>query len=78
MNKCDFCKFESEYLFAVDAHGAMGKGSMYAFLCHLCQTVNDAYWKLSGISMTTELVITMNRRAFNRYRKEFKNGYQAV
>lgn len=69
---CDFCQIETNNLGFDDAHGAMD-GAMYGFFCDLCYKINDLHWQITGIRLKAELEITMNRRAFNRMRKEIKN-----
>jgi hypothetical protein len=46
---------------------------LYAFLCADCRAVNDGFWNLSGIAIKAEMEISMNRRTFNRIRKEIHN-----
>lgn len=70
---CDFCNFEFKLLGFDDAHGAMG-GAMYGFFCEQCYKINDLYWLMSGVAIKAEMEISMNRRYFNRIRKELRNA----
>lgn len=71
---CDVCKTGTDDLGFDDVHKGMQASSwLYAFLCRECREINDAFWNLSGVSLSVELEITMNKRAFNRHRKELRN-----
>lgn len=64
---CDICKVPSnESLAFDDLHDAMG--GTYAFLCELCQKINNGFWSLSGISVCVDMELQMNKRAFKRMR----------
>jgi len=69
---CDFCFIKTNLLSFDDSHPAMG-GYMYGFFCALCYEINDKYFLLDGVWLKAELEISMNRRYFNRIRKELNN-----
>lgn len=70
---CDFCKFEASRLIFDDAHKSMNGANLYGYFCPECHKLNEAYWRMNGISLTAEMEIVMIGRTFNRYRKENSN-----
>lgn len=70
---CDVCKTGTDDLWFQIVTFMQSSSWLYAFLCRECREINDAFWNLSGVSLSVELEITMNKRAFNRHRKELRN-----
>ena len=71
---CDICKIGTDDLGFDDVHGAMKASTfLYAFMCADCRQMNDGFWNLSGVAIKAEMEISMNRRYFNRIRKEINN-----